>query len=91
MGGRFKRKERDVYFLVAQMVKNLPTGRVQSLGWDDPLEEGMVTHCSVLAWRIPRTEEPGGLQSTGLQSQTRVSDYLTHTHTHTHTHTSVCS
>ena len=42
--------------------------RVQSLGQEDPLEEeGMVTHSSILAWRIPRTEEPGGLQSTGLQ------------------------
>ena len=44
---------------------------VQSLGWEDPLEdpleEGMATHFSILAWRIPRTEKPGGLQSTGLQ------------------------
>ena len=37
--------------------------RVRSLGQEDPLEEGMATHCSVLAWRIPWTEEPGGLQS----------------------------
>ena len=36
-------------------------------GWEDPLEEGVATHPSVLAWRIPRTEEPGGLQSIGLQ------------------------
>ena len=36
---------------------------VQSLGWEDPLEEEMATHSSILAWRIPRTEEPGGLQS----------------------------
>ena len=36
-------------------------------GLEDPLEEGMATHCSILAWRIPRTEEPGGLRSTGLQ------------------------
>ena len=42
---------------------------VQSLGWEDPLEEGMATHSSVLAWRIPRTEETGGLQSMGSQSQ----------------------
>ena len=41
--------------------------RVQSLGWEDPLEEGMATHSSILAWRIPRTEEPGRLQSMGLQ------------------------
>ena len=40
---------------------------VLSLGWEDPLEEGMTAHSSVLAWRIPRTEEPGGLQSIGLQ------------------------
>ena len=38
---------------------------IQSLGWEDPLEEGMATHFSILAWRIPWTEEPGGLQSTG--------------------------
>ena len=41
--------------------------RVQSLGEEDPLEEGMATHSSILAWRIPRTEEPGGPQSIGLQ------------------------
>ena len=40
---------------------------VQSLGWEDPLEEEMATHFSVLAWRIPWAEEPGGLQSVGLQ------------------------
>ena len=48
------------------MVKNLPVTQetqVQYLGWEDPLEEGMATHSSILAWRIPRTEEPGGLQS----------------------------
>ena len=41
--------------------------RVQFLGQEDPLEEGVATHSSILAWRIPRTEEPGGLQSIGLQ------------------------
>ena len=54
--------------LVAQMVKNLPAvqeTRVQSLVRDDPLEKGMATHSSVLAWRTPWTEEPGGLQSMG--------------------------
>ena len=40
---------------------------VQSLGQEDPLEEGMATHSSILAWRIPQTEEPGGLQSIGSQ------------------------
>ena len=66
-------------FPVAQTVKNLPamqeTG-VQSLGQEDPLEKGMATHSSVLSWEIPWTEEPGGLQFVGSQSQTR----LTNTH-----------
>ena len=47
---------------------------IRPLGWEDPLEEGMAAHSSVLAWRIPWTEEPGGLQSMGLQSRTRLSD-----------------
>ena len=50
--------------LVAQLVKNLPTMRetwVPSLGWEDPLEKGKATHSSILAWRIPWTEEPGWL------------------------------
>ena len=42
-------------------------GRVRSLGWEDPLEKEMETYSSILAWRIPWTEEPGGLQSTGSQ------------------------
>ena len=53
-----------------QMVKSLPTmqeTRVQSLGQEDPLEKEMATHPSILAWRIPWTEEPGGLQSMGSQ------------------------
>ena len=52
------------------MVKSLPSiqeMRVQSLGQEDPLEKGMVTHSSILAWRIPQTEELGGLLSMGLQ------------------------
>ena len=56
--------------LVAQMVKNWPAmqeTQVQSLGWEDPLEKGMATHSSVLAWRIPWTEKPGGLKSMGSQ------------------------
>ena len=56
--------------LVAQKVKNLPAMheiRVLSLGQEDSLEEGMATHSSILAWRIPWTEEPGGLQSLELQ------------------------
>ena len=56
--------------LVAQTIKNLPT--VQEiwflyLGWEAPLEKGMATHSNILAWRIPWTEEPSGLQSIGLQ------------------------
>ena len=56
--------------LVAQTVKSLPAMQetwVQSLGWDDPLEKKIATHSSNLAWRIPWTEEPGGLQSIGSQ------------------------
>ena len=52
------------------MVKNLPAmqeTRVRSLGWEDPLEKEMATHSSILAWRIPWAEEPGGLQSMGSQ------------------------
>ena len=55
---------------MAQTVKNLPAMQetwVQTLGQEDFLEKGMATHTGVLAWRIPRTEEPGRLQSIGLQ------------------------
>ena len=55
--------------LLAQLGKNPTTTWetwVGSLGWEDPLEKGTVTHSSVLAWRIPWTEEPGGLQSMGF-------------------------
>ena len=56
--------------LVAQKVKNLPVmwaTWVQSLGWEDPLEKGMATHSSILAWRTAWTEEPGRVQSMGSQ------------------------
>ena len=56
--------------LVAQSVKRLPTTwetQIQSLGWEDPLEKEMATYSSTLAWRISWMEEPGGLQSMGLQ------------------------
>ena len=59
-----------IQFLLAQMVKNLPVmqqTRVQSPGQEDPLEKEMATHSSILAWRIPWTEEPGGLQFMGSQ------------------------
>ena len=55
---------------MAQVVKNLPEMQeawVQSLGWEDPLEKGMATHSSILAWRVPWTEETGRLQSVELQ------------------------
>ena len=57
---------------VAQMVKNLPAMQeawVRSLGWEDPLEKEMATHSSILAWRIPWTEGPGGLPSMGSQKR----------------------
>ena len=56
--------------LVVQMIKNLPAVRetwVRSLGQEDHLEKGMATHSHILAWRIPRREEPGGIQSMGTQ------------------------
>ena len=56
---------------MAQTVKNLPAiqeTQVQSLGWEDPLEKGMATHSSILAWKVPWTEEPGGPESMGSQS-----------------------
>ena len=60
--------EDELNSLVSQLVKSLPavqeTG-VRSLGWEDPLEKGMATYTSILAWKIPWTEEPGGLQSMG--------------------------
>ena len=65
------------------MVKNLPAmqeTRVYLLGREDPLEKGMATHFSILAWRIPGTEEPGGLQPQGGK-ESDAPDRLTHTHT----------
>ena len=67
-------------FLVAQTVKRLPTMQetwVQSLGWEDPLEKEMETHSSILAWKIPWTEEPGRLQSVRgvAKSRTQLSDF----------------
>ena len=49
---------------------------VRSLGWQDPLEEEMITHSSILAWRIPWIEEPGGLQSMGLQKSMGMTEQL---------------
>jgi len=71
--------------LVAQTEKHPPAmqeTQVRSLGQEHPVEKEMATHSSILAWKIPWTEEPGGLQSVGLQ---RVGhDWVTDTHTHTH-------
>ena len=69
--------------LVAQMVKCLPALReiwIRSLGREDPLEKELATHSSILAWKIPWMEEPGGLQSTGSQ-RVGLSDYQFHFHT----------
>ena len=68
--------------LIAQMAKKLPGMQdtwVRFLVQEDPLDQEMATHSSILAWRIPWTEEPGVLQSMDSQR-------VTHTHTHTHTH-----
>ena len=67
---RYPHKKINSYSPVAHVIKNLLTMReaqVQSLSWEDALEKGIATHSSVLAWRIPLSEEPGGLQSTGLK------------------------
>ena len=71
----------------SRMVKNLPTvweTQFRFLGQQDPLEKGMTTHSSFLAWRIPWTKEPGGLQSVGLQKVGH--DWATNTHTHRDTY-----
>jgi len=71
---------------MALVVKNLPANAgdketgIQSLGGEDPLEEGMVTHCSILAWRISWTKEPGGLLSMESWSRTRLKRFSMHTH-----------
>ena len=62
-------------------MQETPETLVQSLGRGDSLEEDVVTHSSICAWKIPWTEEPGRLQSMGSQSQTRLSTQKTHTHT----------
>ena len=81
--------------LVPETVKSQPAmqeTQVCSLGWEDPLEKGMATHSSILAWRIPWTEEPGGLQSMGLQRVRHPSSTNTFTFTfyslHHHVHCS---
>ena len=63
--------------LMGQMGKNLPAMQetwIQSLGWEDPLEKGMATHSSILAYRIPQTEEPDGVIHGVVKNQIRLSD-----------------
>ena len=76
--------QKNIYFcfigasLVSQRLNHLPAMQetwVRSLGQEDPLEKEMATHSSILAWRIPWTEEPGGLWSMGSQSRTRLSNF----------------
>ena len=65
------------------MVKNLPAMRetwFQPLGWEDLQEKGTATHSTILVWRIPWTEEPGMLQSMGLQSQTQLNNFHSYSH-----------
>ena len=73
------KKQRRKRPYIAQLVKCLPAmqeTRVRFLGWEDPLEKGKAPHSNILAWRIPRAEEPGGLQSMGSQKcQTQLTDY----------------
>ena len=64
--------------------KEMQEARVQCLGWEDPLQEEMATHSSILAGRTPWTEESGGSWGS---TESDTTEQLTHTHTHTHTHT----
>ena len=70
LGYKYTNINKGLYLLVTQIVMNPPAvqeTQVQSLGQEDPLEKGMATHSSILAWKIPWTEEPRGLQSMELQ------------------------
>ena len=75
----------EIFILLLLVVKNPPANAgtqetwVQSVGWEDRLEKEMATHSSILAWRIPRTEEPGGVQSTGSQRVSHNWSDLAHT------------
>ena len=85
--------------LVMQLVKNLPAMRsllimqgtqVRSLGWEEPLEKEVATHSSILAWKIPLTEELGGLQSTGSQ-ESDTTKRLNHHHQNGYVYHRLCS
>ena len=79
------------------MIKNFPANsgdsqrlkRIRPLGWEDRLEEEMAAHSSILAWRIPWTEEPGGLQSTGSQKGRHAEHMRVCVHVRTYTHTAL--
>ena len=75
--------------VVKHPMQEMPETQVQSLGPEDPLEKEMATRSIILAWRIPRTEEPGGLQKSpwGHKESIEQLSVRTHTHTYTHTHT----
>ena len=77
---------------MAQTVKNLLAVQdtsLRSLSQEDPLEKGMATHSSILAWRIPWTEEPGKYSPWGCCKELDMNEKLTHTHTQRQKHTSV--
>ena len=80
-------------FLGGLVVKRLPARagdtetRAQSLGREDPLEEGTATHSSILAWRVSWTKEPGGYSLWSRKELDTAEHMYTHTHTHTHTYT----
>jgi len=63
------------WWLNCRLMQEMQEIQVQSPGWEDPLEEGMASHSSILAWKIPRTEEPSRLRSLGSQSGTRLSTH----------------
>ena len=74
--------ELELTSLIAHLIKNLPAMQetwVRSLGWEDPLEKEMATHSTILAWRVPWTEESGGLLSMGSQESDMLSDQTTTT------------
>ena len=83
---KYRTKAKTQVSLVAQTVKSLPATQetqVWSLDGEDPLEKGIITHYSILAWKIPWTEETGRVQFMGSQRVRH--DWATNTHTHTHT------
>ena len=78
----------QVVLVVENPMLEMEETKVRSLGWEDPQEEGMATHSSILAWRIPWTEEPCWLQSKSCK-ESDTTEWLVHTHMHAHAHTHV--